>query len=111
MLADTILIKILTLHEGRRNKPYLDSVGKWTVGVGRNLTDVGLSKNEVIYLLQLLPEIPDGFLDYLLQNDLGRVRTELDQALPWWREMDDVRQAALIDLGFNLGVVKLLTFC
>lgn len=91
----------LLKHEGLRLFPYQDSVGKLTIGCGRNLDEVGITKNEALYLLD---------------NDLGRVRAELDQALPWWREMDLIRQQVLINMGFNLGVLtppktaKLLTF-
>ena len=40
----------LVLHEGSRLKPYRDTVGKLTIGIGRNLDDVGLSEDEVDYL-------------------------------------------------------------
>lgn len=91
----------LLKHEGLRLFPYKDSAGKLTIGVGRNLDEVGITKNEALYLLD---------------NDIGRVRAELDDALPWWRELDLIRQQVMIDLGFNLGVLtppekaKLLTF-
>lgn len=103
----------LTREEGKRRKPYLDccgmpwrecgckEMGKMTIGIGRNLDDVGLTDNEI---------------EYLLQNDLGRVRAELDEALPWWRSLDSIRQQVMVDLGFNLGVLtppgkaKLLQF-
>lgn len=107
------LIETLVRHEGERLKPYVDCCskswrecrctekGKLTIGVGRNLDDVGVSLNES---------------RYLLENDLGRVRAELDEAVPWWREKPLVVQDVLINLGFNLGVLtppgkaKLLTF-
>lgn len=82
-------------HEGLRLKPYKDSVGKLTIGVGRNLDDVGLTHTEAIYLLE---------------NDIGRVCYELDGALPWWRTLDLARQQVLIDMGFNMGVPTLLGF-
>ena len=91
----------LVKHEGLRLLPYKDTVGKLTIGVGRNLDDVGISLNEAML-----------FLD----NDIKRVKAELDTALPWWRTLDTVRQQVMIDLGFNLGVLtpvgkaKLLTF-
>ena len=95
------LTALLIKHEGMRLFPYRDSVGKLTVGVGRNLNDVGLSQDEAVFLLQ---------------NDIDRVKAELDQALPWWSKLDGVRRDVLIDMGFNLGVLtppdkaKLLTF-
>ncbi len=84
----------LNRDEGRRLKPYLDTVGKLTIGVGRNLTDVGISESEC---------------DMLLENDIARTRAWLDLKLPWWRDMDKVRQRVLINMTFNLGS-KVLTF-
>ena len=37
--------------EGRTSKPYRDTVGKLTIGVGRNLEDVGLRESEIDFLL------------------------------------------------------------
>ena len=45
------LIEQLRLHEGVEHKPYVDTVGKTTIGVGRNLDDVGLTDDEIDYLL------------------------------------------------------------
>ena len=85
------------LHEGegRRKKPYKDTVGKLTIGVGRNLDDVGLRDNEI---------------DLMLENDIDAVEKDLDRALPWWRSMNDRRQLVLADMCFNLGITKLLKF-
>jgi lysozyme len=41
----------LRVDEAVRAKLYKDSVGKWTIGVGRNLDDVGLRPDEIDYLL------------------------------------------------------------
>ncbi len=88
------LLSELSRDEGRRLKPYLDTVGKMTIGVGRNLTDVGISYEES---------------NLLLDNDIARTLTWLDLNLPWWRNLDEVRQRVLINMAFNLGD-KLLTF-
>ena len=40
----------LIADEGLRLKPYTDTVGKITIGIGRNLTDVGISKEEAYAL-------------------------------------------------------------
>ncbi|KAG0310255.1 hypothetical protein BGZ97_012685, partial [Linnemannia gamsii] len=81
------LLSELSRDEGRRLKPYRDTVGKLTIGVGRNLTDVGISESEC---------------DMLLENDIARIRAWLDLKLPWWRDMDKVRQRVLINMTFNL---------
>ncbi|WP_197328715.1 glycoside hydrolase family protein [Ralstonia syzygii] len=88
------LLAELSRDEGRRLTPYLDTVGKTTIGVGRNLTDVGIS---------------DGECDLLLENDVACSIAWLDRNLPWWRNLDGVRQRVIINMAFNMGG-KLLTF-
>ena len=86
---DARLIEQLRLHEGERRKPYRDTVGKLTIGIGRNLDDKGLRRDEI---------------EYLLANDIADARADLDRYLPWWRGMDPVRQRVLIDMAFNMGM-------
>lgn len=85
----------LKTHEGLRLKPYRDTVGKLTIGVGRNLDDVGLREHEALYLLS---------------SDIAEVCSGLDRRLPWWRGLDDSRQAVLIDMAFNMGIEGLAGF-
>lgn len=80
--------------EGRERKPYRDSVGKLTIGVGRNLDDRGLRQSEI---------------DLLLTNDIEEVVTAC-AALPYWNLLDPVRQLVVADLVFNLGLSKWLQF-
>jgi lysozyme len=88
------LVQQLRRDEGVRSKPYLDTVGKTTIGVGRNLTDVGLSDDEI---------------NYLLSNDIKKVQAQL--AGHWWYDtLDPIRQAALQNMAFNLGIGGLLHF-
>jgi lysozyme len=99
MLDSDLLIRELTRDEGLRLKPYRCTAGKLTIGCGRNLDDVGINHGEA---------------EILLRNDIERTAAELDQYLPWWRQMDPVRQRAMLNWAFNIGVVahngKLLTF-
>lgn len=85
----------IRFHEGVRNKVYKDHLGIETIGVGRNLVDRGLTDDEV---------------DYLLSNDIQIVENELDKSLSWWRDLDEVRQRALADLVFNMGLPRLHGF-
>ena len=78
-----------------RLKPYRDTAGKLTIGVGRNLDDVGVS---------------DAEADVLLANDVARVMAGLDRDAPWWREMTEPRQRALANMAFNLGPSGLSRF-
>lgn len=84
----------LTVDEGRKKRMYLDTVGKWTAGVGRNISDRDFSDDEI---------------DLMLSNDIGLIVRQLDRHLPWWREMNDARQNVLVNMGF-MGIGKLLGF-
>lgn len=84
----------LKRDEGLRLKPYTDTVGKVTIGYGRNLSDVGI-----------LP----GEAEVMLKNDVEKVRHNL-MAFSWYLNLDSVRQAAVENMAFNLGVVGLLHF-
>ena len=86
---------MLELHEGIRYFPYVDTVGKLTIGVGRNLTDKGLAPSEV---------------SFMLTNDVLEVEQALDVSIPWWRGLNEVRQLVLADMCFNLGIAGLLRF-
>ncbi len=89
------LKKQLIIDEGLRLFPYYDTVDKLTIGVGRNLTDVGITKEEAMCLLD---------------NDITKVRTEIYQKLPWVATLNIERQNVLFNMAFNLGVPKLLEF-
>lgn len=88
------IIEQLRRDEGMRLKPYTDTVGKLTIGCGRNLTDVGISQEEA---------------DYLLANDIKRAQDALS-SYPWYTALDSIRQAAITNMAFNLGLHGLLGF-
>jgi lysozyme len=81
-------------HEGIKYKPYLDTKNKITIGIGRNLTDRGMSKDEVIILFN---------------NDLDLVISQLSN-YDWYNKLDDIRKYVLIDMCFNMGIDKILGF-
>ncbi len=89
------LIKLLITHEGLRLKPYRDTVGKLTIGVGRNLDDVGITEEEALYLLK---------------NDIRRTINFLSAVLPFWYRLSETRKIALIDMCFNLGGRRFMGF-
>ncbi len=91
----SVLIRQLKLHEGVRFKAYKCTADKTTIGVGRNLDDVGITENES---------------DYLLANDIERVSVSLAREIPWIQNLDDVRQRVLLDMAFNLGINGLMQF-
>lgn len=89
------LAAMLLKHEGLRLKPYVCPAGKLTIGVGRNIEDMGISEEEAIYMLE---------------NDIHRVRIECSKAFTWFQKLSPVRQDVVISMVFNLGMPKFLEF-
>lgn len=101
-------LEMLKRHEGYRAEPYLDTVGKWTVGYGRNLEDNRLTLAET---LQLLREGPtESFYAGLLRHDAEKARTVAEMSFPNWPIHSDPRQAVVENMIFNLGQGKFLGF-
>ena len=101
------VIEQLKRHEGLRLCVYDDATGKEvkkgsrliglpTIGVGRLLTDArGLTTIEV---------------EMLLENDIEIVVDELNRNAPWWNDLNEARQAVMLNLCFNLGWPRLSLF-
>jgi len=95
-MAITIdLLEQVKRHEGFRSRAYKCSAGKTTVGYGRNLDDVGISREEALELLY---------------TDLARSQKAVLSALPWASSLDTVRLDVLINMALNLGIYGLLKF-
>ena len=88
---------MLKRHEGVESHVYRCSAGYETIGVGRNISKSGMG-------------LSDDEVDYLLENDIVRVIKELSSEYPWFKNLDDVRKDAIIDIGFNLGATRLRGF-
>jgi len=84
----------LERHEGLRLKPYRDTVGKLTVGYGRNLDDVGVSRDEA---------------DFMLDNDIDKVERKLF-TIEEYQALNPVRQTVICNMAFNLGFAGLMKF-
>jgi lysozyme len=105
----------LVRDEGEKLKVYRCTADKRTVGVGRNLDDVGISKAETAALgITLASVCKNGVTRAqsrtLLANDIDACERALDARLPWWRTLGDVRQRVLLNMCFNLGIAGLLGF-
>lgn len=82
-------------HEGLRLKPYTDTQGKLTIGVGRNLSDVGVSEAEAMLMLN---------------NDIERVQSETIHAFGWYNSIGVIRQDVVLSMVFNLGLTGFQEF-
>lgn len=103
-------------HEGMVLTVYQDTLGIDTIGIGRNLKDRGISKEELDYMdipnMDVIYEhgISEADARYLAMNDIGIVENELCRVHPCVEELDGVRQLVLMDMAFNMGVPRLCKF-
>jgi len=81
----------LIRHEGLRLSAYQDSLGYWTIGVGR-LIDARMGGHITADEAMLL-----------LDHDIDVCVADLTARYPWYEALDDIRQRAVTDLRFNLG--------
>jgi lysozyme len=89
-------------HEGLRLRPYLDSLGHYTIGYGHEIT----STEALMYKEGVTLE----WASETLQADIQSHRDALLQALPWMTKIDPVREDVFVELCFNLGLAGLLAF-
>lgn len=83
----------LKRHEGFRQFPYCDTVGVLTIGYGRNLEANGISQIEA---------------EYLLEHDIQKAHEGCLSQIPFYGNLDEVRQAVLLNMAFNMGISGLL---
>lgn len=85
----------LKVDEGRRDRPYRDTVGKLTIGYGHNLDAEGLCEAALVAQLEY---------------DMTKASRHLDRFLPWWAEKPDNAKRVLLNMTFNMGIGTVLTF-
>jgi len=109
-------IQKLISHEGLRLQVYQDTLGIDTIGIGRNLEDRGITKEELDWMdipnmaIVHTMGITEADAMYLAQNDVQIVEEELVRAHPCVDKLDNVRQLVLMDMAFNMGVPRLCKF-
>lgn len=81
--------------EGFRARPYFCSRGKLTIGYGWNLESDPMRVVEA---------------EYRLKNDVLEAIADIARSFPWFKDLDIVRQSAMVNLRFNLGLSGLYEF-
>lgn len=88
------LRRSLIAHERLCKYPYVDSVGKITIGIGYNLSDRGMD---------------DEWINQQYDRDVSFFYNKLSDDFPWFRKLNSDRQIVLVDMAF-MGYKKLCTF-
>lgn len=81
-------------YEGLSNVLYKCTSNKLSIGYGRNLEDVGISKDEA---------------EYLLKNDIDIALDEVSEHFDM-PNLPEPAQIVLVDMCFNMGISRLLNF-
>lgn len=81
--------------EGLRLFPYKCPAGKITVGYGHNIEDNGITEEIAVKLLDA---------------DLMNAEREIRAKFPTYYKLNEARQFVLVDMTFNMGIAKILTF-
>ena len=88
--------QMIIRHEGLKTRPYRDSLGLWTVGVGHLIgdgkslppsMDREFSKDEVMAMFEK---------DFAAHQAIA-------QNTPGWDKANEIQRGAMIDLAFNMG--------
>jgi lysozyme len=88
--------QMIIRHEGLRTRPYQDSLGLWTVGVGHLIGD-GKSLPANMNREFSQQEVMD-----LFEKDFAKHYT-IAQQTPGWDKANETGKGAMIDLAFNMG--------
>ena len=62
-----------------------------------------------LFIMFVIGGLSESEIQYLLANDITRVRSQLI-GFSWFQGLDEIRQGALINLTFNIGIGSLLHF-
>ena len=107
------LEELIEPQEGWSAFPYKDSAGIWTIGWGHNMQEPWSDNLKSLlgwparnlYVTGITGEEGDAILKDDVQNAIKECQT-----LPYWESLDNVRQAVVADMVFNMGKARFLGF-
>jgi len=85
----------LIKHEGMRLDLYQDHLGIYTIGVGHNIQERGIT-TRVAHIM--------------LEEDIDVAVKDLQRNISYFDKLPACVQEALVNLSFNLGIPRLMSF-
>lgn len=124
---DNRLFCLISHGEGYSPRPYLDTHGYWTWGIGRCYQNYPLTLRERRRVVELCPmkqspesewgldlttfilsQIPPSeatiLASFFVDDVLGEIIPRLKAHFPWWKDELTPRQAVWIDWSYNMGL-------
>lgn len=93
------LLDVIAQHECIGGRPnlvaYKDSLGIWTLGYGHNIQDKPIRAERAVEIFK---------------DDVEDAINECVHAFPWFADLTESRQHAVINLVFNMGIARVLKF-
>lgn len=108
MIDKQKMVAQLVLHEGISLRPYVDTTGNVTIGVGYNITSRTMQEFE-----RVIGRFVETATDHdvitrdeamqVLAADVDRLEKATALGFPEYLNLDPIRQRVVIDMAFNLG--------
>jgi GH24 family phage-related lysozyme (muramidase) len=121
------VLKLIRHGEGYESRPYTDTKGNMTWGIGRCYETYPLTLNERFKVVSVCPmqadpnkewsidqttfilsNIPEDkcliIANYFVNDVLNEIIPRLTNRFQWFAIADDVRQAVWVDLSYNMGL-------
>lgn len=90
--------EMLERDEGYEESAYQDSLGFWTIGIGKLIDRRKGGK------------LPRDIIYQILSRDISEKTAQLYSVFPWAANLDEPRRAVLICMCFQLGIDGLAQF-
>lgn len=107
------LLPAIELAEGYRATPYKDTELLWTFAIGRCLETNPLTGKEWKELLdanELAVSISHAGATRLLKTGVSDALIACAITFRWWAGLDEVRRDVIAELGYQLGLTRLMRF-
>ena len=113
-----IAVAIIRREEGYSATPYRCTAGVWTIGIGTVIDwpdavvalDSAEGRGKISAdnpLLRITPELAEAMLRRRIERDHGRLASHHRS---WYGQQTPERQAVLLSMAYQLGIVGLLGF-
>jgi lysozyme len=97
---------LIGLNEGNRLHMYDDATGKDIKDKTQIVGNPTIGRGHNLFARPISQRVSD----LMLEDDVNATVIEVSKSVPFFVGLDDVRQAVLVDMAYNMGVPKLLLF-